>query len=304
MRGIDMTATSTPADSTPIDWGRLCGRTGSQLSMELDVELKTLWFWFHPHPRPCFNSQVLDEILSVQRQLIANRGAILKDGETVALRYVVAASRSPGVFNLGGDLFLFLECIGARDSVRLARYARACADTILNHFNGYQCHLNTMSLVQGRALGGGFECALASEVIVAERQADFGFPEIKFNLFPGMGGFALVQRKVDARYADKLIVEGGMHSAAAMEQAGIVDIVCEKGAGVPTVQDFIRQARKDKRGQLLRYMRDAVIPLPDRLMQASIDSWVAAAMELREQDLKLIRRLMTAQDTLTSANAV
>lgn len=296
-----MTATSPPLDPAPIDWKRLVAGTGSQLSMELDPELQTLWFWFHPHPRPCFNSQVLEEILSVQRRLIASRGSILKDGETVALRHVVAASRAPGVFNLGGDLFLFLECIAARDAERLARYARACVDTILNHFNGYQCHLNTISLVQGRALGGGFECALASEVIVAERQADFGFPEIKFNLFPGMGGFALVKRKADARYADKLIIEGGMHSAASLEQAGIVDVICEKGTGIHAVEDFIRQARKDKRGQLLRYVRDAVIPLPDREMQASIDSWVAAAMELREQDLKLIRRLMTAQDTLATA---
>lgn len=291
-------------DVGAVEWGRLCAGIGSQLSMELDVELETLWFWFHPHPRPCFNPQVLEEILSVQRQLVASRGRILKDGKAVTLRYVVAASRSPGVFNLGGDLSLFLECIDAQDRTRLACYARACVDTILNHFNGYECHLNTISLVQGRALGGGFECALASEVIIAERQADFGFPEIKFNLFPGMGGFALATRKVDAACADKLIVEGAMHSASTMEDAGIVNILCEEGTGVPTVHSFIRQARRDKRAQLVRHLRDAVIPLPDQQMQTSIDSWVDAAMELREHDLKLIRRLMTAQDTLTAGNPV
>ena len=183
-------------------------------------------------------------------------------------------------------------------------YAHACVDTILNHFNGYDCHLNTMSLVQGRALGGGFECALASEVIIAERQADFGFPEIKFNLFPGMGGFALAKRKVDAACADQLIVEGGMHSASTMKEAGIVDVLCEKGMGIPTARGFIEQVRKDKRAQLVRYLRDAVMPLPEQQMQASIDSWVDAAMELREHDLKLIRRLMTAQNTLTAGNPV
>jgi DSF synthase len=284
-----------------VEWGCLCAGIGSQLSMELDVELETLWFWFHPHPRPCFNPQVLEEILSVQRQLVASRGRILKDREMVALRYVVAASRSPGVFNLGGDLSLFLECIDTQDRTRLACYAHACVDTILNHFNGYGCHLNTISLVQGRTLGGGLECALASELIIAERQADFGFPEIKFNLFPGMGGFALATRKVDAACADRLIVEGGMHSASTMADVGIVDVICEKGMGVSTVLDFIGQARRDKQAQLVRYLRDAVLPLPEQQMQASIDTWVDAAMELRENDLRLIRRLMTAQDTLTAS---
>jgi DSF synthase len=48
----------------------------------------------------------------------------------------------------------------------------------------------TASLVQGRALGSGFECALASDVIVAETGARMGFPEVLFNLFPGMGPLA------------------------------------------------------------------------------------------------------------------
>jgi DSF synthase len=289
-------------EPTPVAWERLRAGTGSQLTLELDVDLATLWFWFHPQPRPCFNPQVLEEILSVQRQIAAGRGMIAIDGRTVMLRYVVAASKSPGVFNLGGDLSLFLECIGAKDTERLSRYARDCVDTILHHFNGYACHLNTISLVQGRAYGGGFECALASELIIAESQAEFGFPEIKFNLFPGMGGFTLTKRKADARLADKLIVEGGVHSAADMARAGVIDIVCETGTGVAVVRERIRQSSRDKRGQLLRFMRDATMPLTGAELQASIDSWVEAALRLREQDLKLIRRLMTAQGTLASSN--
>jgi len=47
--------------------------------------------------------------------------------------------------------------------------------------------LTTISLAQGDALGGGFEAALSCSVIIAERRARFGFPEVMFNLFPGMG---------------------------------------------------------------------------------------------------------------------
>ena len=45
----------------------------------------------------------------------------------------------------------------------------------------------TIALVQGDALGGGFECALAHDLIIAERSAKLGLPEVLVNLFPGIG---------------------------------------------------------------------------------------------------------------------
>ena len=50
--------------------------------------------------------------------------------------------------------------------------------------------------MQGECLGGGFEAALSSDVIVAEKSARFGFPEILFNLFPGMGAYSFLERKI------------------------------------------------------------------------------------------------------------
>lgn len=43
-------------------------------------------------------------------------------------------------------------------------------------------------MVEGSALGGGFEAALAHHFVLSQRDARLGFPEIAFNLFPGMGG--------------------------------------------------------------------------------------------------------------------
>ncbi len=45
----------------------------------------------------------------------------------------------------------------------------------------------TVALVEGDALGGGFEAALSCDVIVATPQAKFGFPEVLFHLFPAWG---------------------------------------------------------------------------------------------------------------------
>ena len=54
----------------------------------------------------------------------------------------------------------------------------------------------TISLVRGNALGGGFEIALSGDVIIAERSAMMGFPEILFNCFPGMGAFQTLSSRV------------------------------------------------------------------------------------------------------------
>ena len=50
-------------------------------------------------------------------------------------------------------------------------------------------------------LGGGFEAALSSQVLIAERSARFGFPEIMFNLFPGMGAYSLISRRIGGKRA-------------------------------------------------------------------------------------------------------
>ena len=57
--------------------------------------------------------------------------------------------------------------------------------------SSFDLPFTTISLVQGDALGGGFEAALAGDVVIAEKSAQFGFPEVMFNLFPGNGGIQL-----------------------------------------------------------------------------------------------------------------
>ena len=54
----------------------------------------------------------------------------------------------------------------------------------------------TVALIQGDAVGGGFEAMLTDDIVIAEQGAKFGLPEILFNLFPGMGGYSFLRRKV------------------------------------------------------------------------------------------------------------
>ncbi len=62
----------------------------------------------------------------------------------------------PGVFNLGGDLALFVLLIKSREREALAHYAKLCIDNVYARVQNYHCPwLTTISLVQGDALGGG-----------------------------------------------------------------------------------------------------------------------------------------------------
>jgi DSF synthase len=105
-------------------------------------------------------------------------------------------------------------------------YATRCINCIYARVHHYAVpDLITVSLVQGDALGGGFEAALVSDVIIAEEQARFGFPEIRFNSFPGMGAYSLLARKVGGRIAERMMLSGKRYSASTLHVWGVVDHV-------------------------------------------------------------------------------
>ena len=106
------------------------------------------------------------------------------------LRYLVLGSRVPGVFSLGGDLHFFAP--DPRAGPRGARRLRLSCVRILHRNLLAALPVVTIGLVQGDALGGGFESLLSFDVIVAEKGAKFGLPENLFGLFPGMGAYSLL----------------------------------------------------------------------------------------------------------------
>src|SRR5260221_14556362 len=122
--------------------------------------------------------------------------------------------------------------IKARDRDALAHYAAMCLDNLYPRIHNYSCPtLTTISLVQGDALGGGFECALTSDVIIAEESAHMGLPEMLFNLFPGMGAYSLLSRRVGTREAERMIQSGRVMTARKLHEIGIVDVLAKDGEG-------------------------------------------------------------------------
>tara|TARA_R110001606_G_scaffold360199_2_gene513181 strand:- start:8754 stop:9545 length:792 start_codon:yes stop_codon:yes gene_type:complete len=85
----------------------------------------------------------------------------------------------------------------------------------------------TVAMVNGYALGGGLEIALACDFIVASRQASFGFPEILLNTFPGWGGTQLAVRAVGLARAKEMIMSGRRYAAEEALQMGLVNRLYE-----------------------------------------------------------------------------
>ena len=282
---------------------RLELRFSPQLRANFDKESRALWMRWAPEPRPCFNPALLADIRAFQEYLAGTGGTIDCYGEEHPIEYVVLASGVPGVFNLGGDLDLFKQLIDARDRQGLLRYGRACIDVLYRQYIGHELPLTTVSLVQGECLGGGFEAALSSDVIIAEKSARFGFPEIIFNLFPGMGAYSFLERRIGQRGAEEIITSGKIYTAEEMAAQGVVDVVAENGNGEAEVAALIR--RRSRNGfAALTQVRRRVQRIEFSELLDVVQIWVDSALKLNSRDLKLMQRLVSRQNGMNESQQI
>ena len=273
------------------------GKTGSQYVTEFDPATRTVWGYFQPKGTACFSLALLKDIRRHDEALAANGGKVEIGGEMCKANHYVLASRTPRVFNLGGDLALFVLLIKARDRDALSHYARLCIDNMYPRIRNFFCPtLTTISLVQGDALGGGFESALSSDVIVAEESAQMGLPEILFNLFPGMGACSLLSRRIGMRAAEELILSGKVLPAATLHEMGVVDVLAKDGEGESAVTQWIMQNDRRRNGmQAVFAARQHVHPVTREELDAITETWVDAALRIEDRDLKMMSRIVRAQ---------
>ena len=267
-----------------------------ELETSFDDHERIFWKRMNSQTRPSYTRAMLRDI----RQAMNVIKGMFRDHDGWSeppVKYVVFASRMPGIFNLGGDLPLFVDLIREGDRESLRDYAHACIE--LQHWRATKLGLPYMSisLVQGDALGGGFEATLADDVIIAERRAKFGLPEILFNLFPGMGAYSFLSRRLDQARAEKMIFSGRVYSAEEMHEMGLVDELADDGMGEHALYDFIERNRRSYRSRLAVYeARRKVDSISHEELRSITDTWVETALRLDKSDVKRMERLAKAQD--------
>ncbi|WP_234033072.1 crotonase/enoyl-CoA hydratase family protein [Erythrobacter rubeus] len=265
---------------------------------ELDVLYEdttaTLWTYMNPDGRPSFTPAMLNDFESWQQLITDGFGP-----DKVPLRYLVLGSRCDDVFCFGGDLHLFQKLIRERDRDGLVEYGHRCCAILDRNIRTLEIPMLTVGLVQGAALGGGFEALLSFDYIVAERQATFGLPEIMFGLYPGMGAHALLARKLGSAMADRIIVSNETFTAEQMYDLGIVHALAEPGDGLNATRDFIKKSERRHAGLVgSRRAIKQVWQLKLAELNRITEMWADTALQLREQDLKVMNRLVAAQARL------
>lgn len=264
----------------------------TQVTTYLDTHNGIAWGYMHAEPRPCFSPSLLKE-------LHAWNSFVVREIDKLEhpINYQVCASSIEGIFNLGGDLGLFRQLIEERDKDALLRYAVACIEPLYSfaiHLN--RPNLKTIALVQGDALGGGFECALAANVLIAERGCKLGLPEILFNLFPGMGAMTFLGRRVGHQMAEKIILSGKLFLADELYEMGVIDVLAESGEGERAVYEYIRRDSKARNGALaVRAAREISQPISYEELMRITEVWVEAALRLGQKDLRMMERLVSRQ---------
>ena len=271
------------------------GQSYEHFEVRMDASIKALWCYMRPQGLPIVTHGLLSELSGIQRdvqQLFPTRDYT----DDSPLSYFVFASRTPNVFSLGGDLVRFAECVRNGDRATIHNYARACVDIVYQNTNALNLPIITMALVQGDALGGGFETALSFDMIVAERSAKFCLPEILFNLFPGMGASSFLSRRISPFQAQRLMTSGEMLTAEQLKDMGIVDILAEDGEGEATITKYMQKNLSRHSGlYAINQARRAVNPISLRELQEIVDIWTDAVFRLNEANLRKMERLARAQ---------
>lgn len=290
--------------NTVVDFQFTNNHVLTQVRTLFEEEFGVMNYYMNPEPRPCFNKTCMTELFQSQSSLETMQGEIFVNGKINQANYLVLASDVPGIFNLGGDLSVFGELIRSKARDNLLSYAKLCINNVWTFYN-MQAPVTTISLVRGQAMGGGFEAALAAHLMVAEKSAVMGLPEVLFNLFPGMGALSFLSRKIGMQAAEKMVRSGKIYTGEELYQMGVVDVLAEDGQGAYALNHWIKKNHRSLNSfQAINRAKQRVNPLTLEELYDITEIWVDAALRLDERNLKVMERLVRAQDSKVSSEVV
>ncbi len=265
----------------------MMSRSYKYIRLEWNEEMAAVRVSTCVKPIQCYSLAAMAELQRVFSDIAESNGLV---------RHYVMTSDVPGVFNFGGDLSLFVLLIRARDIESLSLYGRRCVDLVWWMENASQLGVHTTVLVQGDTLGGGLESVMPFHKVIFERSAQAGFPEVLFNLFPGMGAWNFTIRKSSFAVANEMILSGRLYTAEQLQRRHLVDLVVEDGEGEEAIQTVLHAVHPRLRGTLAALeARRKAAPITHESLMEIVNQWTGAAMQLTDRDLRLMERLARAQ---------
>ncbi len=292
----------TPLDVQPHDiktaetFAELIPNDFQFVKIDFDAKRKVLWMNTIHENRPSFSIGLMEEYLRLFGWL-ASLELQVKSMHDFPIHFLVNASTTPGIFSLGGDLPSFVQFIEEGDRDQLLYYARLCIENLYLCHYSYNLPVINIALLEGDAMGGGLEYALSHDLIIAEKHIKVGFPESRFNLFPGMGAYSLLDRRGFNHLFNSMIRDGKLFNSQDLYEMGLIDSLAEPGKGKDLLNREIDRISSNF-GQYINHYKTCRLlnPLPREELRRIADFWVDAAFQLTQADFKKMQALGRAQE--------
>jgi enoyl-CoA hydratase len=208
----------------------------------------------------------------------------------------VIASARPGGFCAGADLKeLYLGAVPL-PKARRASGVRAFLKRIHKVMNAIdEAPFVTFAAVHGVCMGGGLELALVCDLIVADKMARFGFPELRLGLIPGFGGIPRLRRDVGNSFIRDLLFTGRTVNAESAHDAGLVAHLAGEGYALQVARSMAQQVTKfdaETRAAAKKFIK----PIPRAELNKEIELF--CKLFNRPAVMESLRRFVESEDPL------
>jgi len=190
------------------------------------------------HRDPC--NEIGSETLEELEKLAAALPELSPDAHALILYSTLKAG-----FSAGADLReLYARSQGMEKSAAV-RGVREFLERIHRVMNTLDAApLTTIAAVHGVTFGGGFELALVSDIIIADRMARFCFPELRLGLIPGFGGIPRLKRDLGNAVVRDLLLTGRSYNVMKAQQIGLVSQIAAEGEALRVARATASQVGK------------------------------------------------------------
>jgi enoyl-CoA hydratase/carnithine racemase len=216
------------------------------------------------HRTPC------NEIGSLSLDELETFAKALQSLQQPAHAIIICSDLKCG-FSAGADLRELYERSQAMTKHDAAQGVREFLERIHGVLNTMDASpLTTIAAVHGVVFGGGFELALACDLIIADKTARFAFPELRLGLIPGFGGIPRLKRDIGNAVVRDLLLTGRSFNATKAQQVGLVSQVVSEGEALRAARATAAQVAKFDRETSAAAKR-FIKPIPHEDLRREID---------------------------------
>ncbi|MGA8436632.1 MAG: enoyl-CoA hydratase/isomerase family protein [Candidatus Sulfotelmatobacter sp.] len=220
------------------------------------------------HRAPC------NELGSASLEDLEQFVTALEGMQAEAHALIIGSEMKPG-FCAGADLRELYHRSQAMDKAEAVKGVRDFLERIHRVLNLIDAApLTTIAAVHGVTFGGGFELALACDLMIADKMARFCFPELRLGLIPGFGGIPRLKRDLGNAVVRDLLLTGRSFNATKAQQIGLVSQVVGEGEARKAARAAAAQLKKFDHATAVAAKR-FIKPIPYGELRQEIDLFCA-----------------------------